>query len=61
MHESLNQLFFFIFSGAAINHDGKKHSDENSHFLYRTEALLILALGEIITTDTHLNEEGPVW
>ena len=42
-------------------HDGKKHTDENPHVLYGTEALLMLERGEVIATETHLNEEGPVW
>ena len=50
-----------IAGNAAIAHDGKKHTDENRHFLYGTEALLMLERGEVITIDTHLNEEGPVW
>ena len=52
----------WLFAGnAAIAHDGKKHTDENPHVLYGTEALLMLERGEVIATDTHLNEEGPVW
>ena len=39
----------------------EEHTDENPHVLYGTEALLILERGEVIATDTHLNEEGPVW
>ena len=50
-----------IAGNAAIAHDGKKHNDENPHVLYGTEALLMLERGEVIATDTHLNEEGPVW
>ena len=50
-----------IASNAAIAHDGKKHADENPHVLYGTLALLILERDEVIATDTHLNEEGPVW
>ena len=50
-----------IAGNAAIAHDGKKHTDENPHVLYGTEALLMLDRGEVIATDTHLNEEGPVW
>ena len=50
-----------IAGNAAIAHDGKKHTDENPHVLYGTEALLMLERGEVIATDTHLNEEGPVW
>ena len=50
-----------IAGSAAIAHDGKKHTDENPHVLYGTEALLMLERGEVIATDTHLNEEGPVW
>ena len=50
-----------IAGNAAIAHDGKKHTDENPHVLYGTEALLMLERGEVIATDTHLNDEGPVW
>ena len=50
-----------IAGNAAIAHDGKKHTDENPHVLYGAEALLMLERGEVIATDTHLNEEGPVW
>ncbi len=50
-----------IIGSAAFAHDGKKHTDENPHVLYGTEALLMLERGEVIATDTHLNEEGPVW
>ena len=50
-----------IAGNAAFAHDGKKHTDENPHVLYGTEALLMLERGEVIATDTHLNEEGPVW
>ena len=50
-----------IAGNAAIAHDGKKHTDENPHVLYGTEAPLMLERGEVIATDTHLNEEGPVW
>ena len=50
-----------IVGSAAFAHDGKKHTDENPHVLYGTEALLMLDRGEVIATDTHLNEEGPVW
>jgi len=50
-----------IVGSAAFAHDGKKHTDENPHVLYRAEALLMLERGEVIATDTHLNEEGPVW
>ena len=50
-----------IAGNATIAHDGKKHTDENPHVLYGTEALLKLELGEVIATDTHQNEEGPVW
>ena len=50
-----------IAGSAAFAHDGKKHADENPHVLYGTEALLMLDRGEVIATDTHLNEEGPVW
>lgn len=50
-----------IAGSAAFAHDGKKHTDENPHVLYGTEALLMLERGEVIATDTHLNEEGPVW
>ncbi|MCH2564073.1 MAG: hypothetical protein MK129_04990 [SAR116 cluster bacterium] len=49
-----------IAGNAAIAHVGKKHTDENRHFLYGTEALLMLERGEVIATDTYLNEEGPV-
>ena len=48
-----------IAGNAAIAHDGKKHTDENPHVLYGTEALLMLECGDVIATDTHLNEEGP--
>ncbi|MEL0233566.1 MAG: hypothetical protein ACPGSQ_07900 [Candidatus Puniceispirillaceae bacterium] len=50
-----------IVGSAAFAHDGKKHTDENPHVLYGAEALLMLERGEVIATDTHLNEEGPVW
>ena len=50
-----------IAGNAAIAHEGKKHTDENPHVLYGAEALLMLERGEVIATDTHLNEEGPVW
>ena len=50
-----------IAGNAAIAHDGKKHTDENPHVLYGTGALLMLERGEVIATDTHLNEEGSVW
>ena len=50
-----------IVGSAVFAHDGKKHTDENPHVLYGTEALLMLERGEVIATDTHLNEEGPVW
>ncbi len=50
-----------IAGNAAIVHDGKNHTDENPHVLYGTKALRILERGEVIATDTHLNEEGPVW
>ena len=50
-----------IVGSAAFAHDGKKHSDENPHVLYGAEALLMLERGEVIATDTQLNEEGPVW
>lgn len=50
-----------IASSAAIAHDGKKHTEENPHVLYGNDALLMLESGEIVATDTHLNEEGPVW
>ena len=46
---------------AAIAHDGKKHTDENPHVLYGTEALLMMERGEVIGRDAHLNEEGPFW
>ena len=50
-----------IVGSAAFAHDGKKHTDENPHVLYGAEALLMLERGEVIATDTQLNEEGPVW
>ena len=50
-----------IVGSAAFAHEGKKHTDENPHVLYGAEALLMLERGEVIATDTHLNEEGPVW
>ena len=50
-----------IVGSAAFAHGGKKHTDENPHVLYGAEALLMLERGEVIATDTHLNEEGPVW
>ena len=50
-----------IAGSAAIAHDGKKHTGENTHVLYGTEALLMIERGEVIATDTHLYEEGPVW
>jgi len=50
-----------IAGSAAFAHEGKKHTDENPHVLYGAEALLMLERGEVIATDTHLNEEGPVW
>ena len=50
-----------IVGSAAFAHNGKKHTDENPHVLYGAEALLMLERGEVIATDTHLNEEGPVW
>ena len=50
-----------IAGNAAIAHDGKKHTEENPHVLYGTEALLISERGEVIATDTHLNEECHVW
>ena len=50
-----------IAGNAAIAHDGKKHTDENPQDLHGTEAVLMLERGELIATDTHLNEEGPVW
>ena len=50
-----------IAGSAAIAHDGKKHTDENPHVLYGTDALLIMERGEVIATDTQLNEEGHVW
>ena len=50
-----------IAGNAAIAHEGKKHTDENPHVLYGTEALLMLDRGEVIATDTHLNKEGSVW
>ena len=50
-----------IAGNAAIAHYGNKHPDENPNVLYGTEALLMLERGEVIVTDTHLNEEGPVW
>ena len=50
-----------IAGSAAFAHDGQKHTDENPHVLYGTDALLMMERGEVIATDTHLNEEGPVW
>ena len=50
-----------IACNTAIAHDGKMHTDEKLRVLYGTEALLMLERGEVIATDTHLNEEGPVW
>ena len=50
-----------ITGSAAIAHDGKKHTGENPHVLYVTEALLMMERGEVIATDPHLNEEGPFW
>ena len=50
-----------IAGSAAFAHDGKKHTDENPHVLYGNSALLMMERGEVIATDTHLNEEGPVW
>ena len=50
-----------VFGRSAIAHDGQKHTDENPHVLYGTDALLMMERGEVIATDTHLNEEGPVW
>ena len=50
-----------IAGSAAIAHDGKKNTDENPHVLYGNEALLIMERGEVIATDTYMNEEGPVW
>ena len=52
---------WLIAGSAAISHDGKKHTDENRHVLYGTDALLMVKRGEAIATDNHLNEEGPVW
>ena len=49
-----------IAGNAAIAHDGKKHTEENPHVLFEIEALLMLWRGEVIATDTYLNEEGPV-
>ena len=51
---------WLIAASAAIAHDGKKHTEEGPHLLYGTEALLMMELGEVIATDTHLNEEGKV-
>ena len=50
-----------VASSAAIAHDGNKHTDENPHVLYGADAILMIERGEVIATDTHLNEEGPVW
>ena len=50
-----------IAGNAAIAHDGKKHTAENPHVLYGNSALLMMERGEVTATDTHLNEEGPVW
>ena len=50
-----------IAGSAAFAHDGKKHTDENPHVLYGNSALLMMERGEVTATDTHLNEEGPVW
>ena len=50
-----------IAGNATIAYDGKKHTDENPHVLYGTEALLMWERGEVTATDTHLNEEGLVW
>ena len=50
-----------IAGNAGIAHDGKKHTDQYPLVLYGTEATLMLERGEVIATDTHLNEEGPVW
>ena len=50
-----------IARNTAFAHDGTKHTDENPHVLHGTEALLMLGRGEVIATDTHLNEEGSVW
>ena len=50
-----------IAGSPAIVHDGKKHTDENPQVLYGTEALLMVERGEVIATDTYLNEEGLVW
>ena len=50
-----------IAGNAAIAHDGKKHTDENPQDLHGTETVLMLERGELIATDTHLNEEGLVW
>ena len=58
---ALTVVLGLIAGNAAIAHDGKKHTDENPHVLYGAEALLMLERGEVIATDTHLNEEGPVW
>ena len=46
-----------IAGDTAIAHDGKLHINENPHVLYGTEALLMLERGEVIATDTHLNED----
>ena len=48
-----------IASSVAIAYNGKKHADENPHVQYGTEALLMMERGEVVATDTHLNEEGP--
>ena len=50
-----------VASSTAIAHDGNKHTDENPHVLYGADAILMIERGEVIATDTHLNEEGPVW
>ena len=50
-----------ICSSSAFAHDGKRHADENPHVLYGADALVMMERGEVIATDTHLNEEGPVW
>ena len=58
---ALTVVLGLIAGNAAIAHDGKKHTDENPLVLYGTEVLLMLERGEVIATDTHLNEEGSVW
>ncbi|MEC7305950.1 MAG: hypothetical protein VXU47_08250 [Pseudomonadota bacterium] len=48
-------------SSTAFAHDGERHDEENPHVLYGKDALVMIDRGEVIATDTHLNEEGPVW